>query len=201
MAVAAALILTLKVPEWHRDFLWNKVSPAVYKIGNPAGRLGVGGTGFSVIYKKKTYIVTNRHVCWSAGAGGKIRVRFPYGDMDVNFVVDNDYDLCIASIPGGPGLSLSKNANFNDPIFVVGYPGLLLKRISEGFIGERLLVDVEGHSARSVAISNHIAPGSSGSPVVNLWGNVVAVAYAGSSYTNLAVDVSHLRRFLEREPK
>lgn len=53
------------------------------------------------------------------------------------------------------------------------------------------------HDAYNTAITIH--PGNSGSPVVNFWGNVVGVAFAGSSDTNwgMMVPLKDVKAFLK----
>lgn len=140
-----------------------------------------------------------------------------------------DNDLClIEGLAGYEGLSLSNNPSIGQSVWAVGYPMGEAMDITSGRIKgygdvEIMLEDVtidqcKGPSLHVVdaetlfftvkmcVITRHavqtslqIFPGNSGSPMVNVWGDVVGVVFASERGTNWgsAVPVSYLKEFLK----
>lgn len=195
--------LAIRAPSIHSSFLRNKVGIAVTKVMRDAGR---GGTGFQVITPSgKEVIVTNKHVCGD--------------EKHLTVIIDNEpslhqviatskvHDLCI--IEGSnrlSSISLSSNPEIGDTVAIVGHPMLTPLQISRGEIngftpGMTLpflmeldilpLIPVYWTSAASY-------PGNSGSPVIDFFGNVVGILFAGAEdHINMIIPVSSLKKFLE----
>ena len=162
------------------------------------------GTGFYVVYKDNTYLLTNNHVCEASDDG------FDTVDGHVNIVAKYaEQDLCLLdSFRRTGGLQLSGNTlEPLDRVSVVGHPfggpltardGRLAVRLASG---DRLLL---GEPVGTLYLSIVIFPGSSGSPLVDEYGKLVGVVYAGntaSGHGAWAVPKDDIIKFLETQIK
>lgn len=128
--------------------------------------------------------------------------------------VYKENDLCIVEgLPGYEGLDIGSDLEVGEPVYSFGYPLGEALHFSEGrvkefgkvtlldadtpldrCVGPRqkvqkvqiwfFLVDVCTKTFDSVQTSMVIFGGNSGSPMVNFWGNVVGVVFAGNTRTN-----------------
>lgn len=138
-----------------------------------------------------------------------------------------DNDLCaVEPLPGYEGLSLADDLSVGEPVWAIGYPLGESLNISNGrvkdfgttslisripieqchgpnlskqtvqywfFITEVCVVTFE-----SVQTDVVIYGGNSGSPLLNIWGNVTGVVFAANTRTNWgrAVPLDHLKKLL-----
>ena len=138
-------------------------------------------------------------------------------------------DLCLVEgFEGYPGLKLGEAPSVSDNVIAIGYPmgealnisrgrikayttveiiaedipiaechgdRLRTKRISVWFFDETVCM----RSYKAIASDVPIYPGNSGSPIVDMWGNVVAVAFASDGFTHWGVLVpfKDIQKFLE----
>jgi S1-C subfamily serine protease len=182
----------------HRNYIWNHTHPAVYKI-TPIDRNNSGGTGFLVTYKGSSFVITNKHVCESIGREGLVAVHYSYGTVFTTYSVSKSWDLCKIHTTQSGGLSLAKSVIMLEPSYIIGHPLLLPLHLSEGiyqgYLNERdskSLGGFFGDKFSAVSMS-----GNSGSPVVDIFGNVISVVYAGGSMGTLGVPLFALKDFLE----
>jgi S1-C subfamily serine protease len=200
--------------------IYQKAAGQVFKVLSPLGQ--GGGTGFAIRGKSgKLIVLTNAHVCALAHEG-KIIIEQGNGRKTLTVAdVSDTTDLCaLTGLKGYEGLSLAKDASLLDPTFVVGHPRLLPIQIRAGYITARETVSInycqvfrksiqtldDGSTDYSTCvktidsylISNRIAPGNSGSPALDVWGNVIGVVYAGDQWGNagLAVPLNVVREYL-----
>lgn len=202
--------LIFTAPTVHNKYLVSKVGLAIVTISPPnQGRRG--GTGFHIATPKGPRIITNRHVCDATEKEGQVEVYTNDGRSFLRRILGRSKatDLCmIEALEGYPALKLGRAPKRYDTIMVIGHP--LLERLtpSSGIILSRELISLQvslpleqcvGPSYRRVtrwffpicireydsyATNVKIYPGNSGSPTLNFWGNVVAVAFASSTITH-----------------
>ncbi|WP_161568140.1 S1C family serine protease [Anaerobacillus alkaliphilus] len=127
------------------------------------------GTGFAI--SADGLIVTNHHVIQDQE---KIMVGFYQGDLFEGKVISSypDIDIAFLQVEGSnlPYLPLSDQGGMkNENIYVIGNPLTWTQIANEGAILDTTDVTV---------ISAPIYRGNSGSPVINMNGEVVAVVYA-----------------------
>lgn len=165
------------------------------------------GTGFHVNYLGKTFILTNKHVC-DAGLridkGKALRVN----NRIVKIIkIDDQHDLCAVEATQSKGLSLAaREAEVLDSITLIGHPRGLPTIVRKGAIVEHGLQACisyyEGvRCLESTRISALAYPGNSGSPVLNIKGNIVGVLFAGSSYyphEPLIVPYAYVKQFIQK---
>jgi len=138
------------------------------------------------------------------------------------------HDLClIESFDTTVGLDLADGIDKNETVMAIGHPGLEHLILSKGkFIANTIisiitsynvinekeclgkLIDVNHPLAFNVCVKEfmssriflYIRPGSSGSPLVNFFGNIVGVIFAGNSEDHLksyAVPLQYVKDFLK----
>ncbi len=152
-----------------------QIQPSVVTITiqDEAGRAIRQGSGFFV--NESGHIITNRHVVEDAiRAGIKTAEGKAYSVTRV-LAEDKEGDLIRLSVDLGGDivkpLRLSRNVpELGERLLVIGSPLGLEQTVSEGIVSA-----IRG-SGRLIQITAPISPGSSGSPVVNMKGEVIGVA-------------------------
>lgn len=187
--------------------LAEEVRPAVFSIEviNRQGAVVGTGTGFSI--SSKGLMVTNRHVIQRAktitvlsDSGGRYEAKGVVA-------YDRDRDLVVIQLVGKnfPHLKLpnssSDEVRVGEAIAVFGSPLGLAGTLSDGIVSA-IRSDVENNDqvVGLIQISAPISPGSSGSPVLRMNGEVIGVAtlasQEGSQNLNFAIPterLSHLK--------
>lgn len=224
VALGVFMMLAAEAPQVHGTYIRSKVGSQVFRITNRKGNSG--GTGFAVRGDSgKVYTMTNAHVCRIDG--GKIYANLANGRKIPLQILEfsEEHDLCIASaVPKLKGLKLASSVAVGEELGVVGHPKLMPLTLSRGeligyqnvivlvdeqecddteqgaayktvlsLFGPVCILDVEG------ALSNIlILPGNSGSPVVNFWGNITAVAFAADARDGwgILVPLKYVKAFL-----
>ena len=146
---------------------------AVVKIKTPRGN----GTGFNI--NPEGVIITNYHVIEDANS---ILVEFsPNKSYKGNLVLEMpQLDLAVIKVEGNnlPVLELASEyeAFVGEDVLIIGNPLGFSKVVKQGeFLGEAL---VKGIDQPVMMIKGPIHQGSSGSPVFNKEGQVIAVIFA-----------------------
>lgn len=169
------------------------------RFGRPVGT----GTGFFV--DPEGLIVTNHHVI--EGGSRVTAVLSNEQKIEVTGLVASDEmnDLAIVKVGSGPypALTLADSSTIEagQRIVVLGNPLGLSGSLSEGIISAvRNQEDpADGQEATVLQIDAAISPGSSGSPVMNLKGEVVGVAVRQIRYgqnLNFAVPSAAVRELM-----
>lgn len=198
-----------------------KTNPSVVllTVSDAAGRTLGKGTGFFVSPDGR--IVTNHHVI---EGGVKVTATLKDGrKLEAEGLVadDEDHDLAIIKVPGDahPALPLgqSRTLRQGDEIVVIGSPLGLSGTLSTGIVSairdERSLEAeaLEGNEPAGkhdrlfkgwgIQVTAAISPGSSGSPIMSLSGEVVAVAvgrFTGGESVNFGIPVEEAKALLDR---
>ena len=170
-----------------------------------------GGTGsiYQSVKNKYSRILTNKHVCRLIETGGYVNYN-DVNYAITHYKKFKNHDLCLINIPVDLGINLKVSDTLAKPselVRVSGHPNLLPHIASIGHLSDEVTIDlVVGirectekekkydllkclwfggmpvvQDFDSVVISNLIKPGSSGSAVFNLKGELVGVVYAGNS--------------------
>lgn len=205
-----------------RDVL-SSTKDSVVMVGH-AGRWG-GGTGFVVEAPSgRKFLVTNNHVCAGDGdvliTGSSLERPLPAR------VIERlpHFDLCLVEAPANlPALKVGRESRVGDMALVVGHPYLRTltltfgpvrqKSVSADFIIESDKCDGIGQSHKEVdtfigpmtlcfqsipadEILAASLPGNSGSPVLNLSGEVVGVVFAIDGAGTYIVPLANLQLLL-----
>lgn len=204
LAVLLALLVTWSASADDLKELARRARDAVVvlEVAGGSGRPAGQGTGFFV---GEGTIVTNLHVVEEAA---RIRARLADGsEVEVESILaaDPEHDLAILSArPAAAAgvLSLSSRpVEVGEEIVVVGNPLGLSHTLSTGVVAAVRENEASSLvSGRVLQITAAISPGSSGSPVMNLDGEVVAVAvsqFRVGQNLNFAVPAEKVRALLD----
>jgi S1-C subfamily serine protease len=159
------------------------------------------GTGFNI--DPGGLVVTNSHVVQDAR---RLVVRFPDGSV---FSVENSYvkpecDLAVLTLADASGLPVAHLGNSDlvvegDKIFVVGNPLGIDKIAVTGVAGRRF--HLSDCASPALELFAPIHPGNSGSPVMDVRGEVVGVVFATVKVEDgdrgLAISSNCVREFLQ----
>ena len=177
---AALVFAIFAMPVWAQDFLpelVKRIKPSSVAIetfdgkGNSLSR----GSGFFVAADR---VITNRHVIEKAS---RVEIHLIDGKKFIAkgvLAVDGEGDLALLQVDVPPALAsalpISKTVpQEGESILVVGNPFGLEGSVSNGIVSA--VREISGYG-RIIQITAPISPGSSGSPVVNMYGQVVGVA-------------------------
>lgn len=196
----------------HR-YLYAVTNSHVYKVRTPDGT----ASAFHVEYKDKVYLVTNRHVCtskkivWKSVTVRDKKIEIPIieqvdleeviigaNSVKVIHINKKGYDLCLLEPFEASGLSIGK-ARYLEPLFSTGHPhGLphLMKELH--FIGQDCDPMYKGITCNRVYIADKSTyGGTSGSPIVDIFGNAVGVVYAGNSIATYIIPISAVTELID----
>jgi len=197
--ILGAALLVVNTPKLHRTYIRSVVSDNVVMLLTEKG----GGTGWVVNTPNGNQVtVTNNHICEGMDY---LLAKTDQGEIFLEVLERSaKQDVCILTpVPGRSGLDLASDPDVGDTVFVIGHPYLLPKTLTHGeFTGFFKSTELAGFtedandkdcdetipfmglyacikSVDAGLIALAISPGNSGSPVVNVYGNVVGVVYAG----------------------
>lgn len=206
LAFVVMLSTVFTVPRVHENYLFSK-NKSIVKVYFPEKG---SGTGFVIKRGKYKYILTNRHVCRING-GKDMLIADNKGKSYVSkvLVFSKHYDLCIMSAPQKlKALSFANNSRYLEDSYVLGHPLGLPISLEKGKMQERSVIElaiscdllhdkkiklptiyqiIYGKSViclksfDAIRTNAVIHPGNSGSPILDIFGRVQAVAFAGSS--------------------
>ncbi len=202
-AAIAALMLPSLAPAQQQSTtsvageIYKRASPAVVSIELLDDKGDVAKTGSGFLVSEDGKILTNFHViAHSKRATVRLANKDAYDIVDV-LDIDKRKDIALLKIKAVdlPFLTLGRSAGIEvgEPIYTLGNPlGLLENTLSEGIIsGIRM-----GDGYRYFQISAPISHGSSGGPVFNSRGEVIAITAATleeGQNLNFAVPIDYAR--------
>jgi tetratricopeptide (TPR) repeat protein len=189
-----------------QDFLptlVKKVKPSAVAIEtfDARGRSLSRGSGFFISENK---VITNKHVIEKAN---RVDVQLMNGNKYTAhgvLAIDGEGDLALLQIEVPPGFAVPLPITENVPeegesILVIGNPFGLEGSVSNGIVSA--VREIPGYG-KIIQITAPISPGSSGSPVVNMRGQLIGVASLQSSQgqsLNFAVPSERIARLRSGE--
>jgi tetratricopeptide (TPR) repeat protein len=178
-------------------------SIALIKTFNSSGELIGQGSGFFV--NRDGDLVSNRHVFRGAH---RAEVQSSRGKLPVTRVIEHssDYDLVRLAVntgnqPIAPIKINEKLPKVGESVIVIGNPLGLEATVTNGIVSAIREVKPFG---KVIQITCPISPGSSGSPLINMKGEVVGVAtfqILNGQNLNFAIPISRLKNLKTVESK
>jgi len=227
LSVFGYITFTLRAQELHDNYLFSYVGTSVYFVMSP--QVQGGGSAFTLRYKGKTYGITNAHVCRALAGKPLVLISDFYGTyITSQKLISKKYDLCLIEAPQDDhGLSVSTDISQNQTVWAVGHPqGWPLTVSNPGHVIMAKTweipaiqgpcpdtLDKSVYQTRQnqfgqvcTLTSNYVQTtvfidfGSSGSPMVDFYGNVVGVNTIkdGFNYANF-ITSEDVVNFLEEE--
>lgn len=199
----------------NRSDLIKSTAKGTLYVGSPLGH----GSGAYLKVGNKDIVLTNAHVCEGvfqphvmAAQKGNILAYImttPFltnhegkSNSDINMIKINETtDLCAIEMHPSPDMNplpLSNKVSLFDYVLILGYPKYDPMTPTFGFIMRKGLKDVL-HDGNEVNFSSAtVYPGNSGSPVVNMNGELVGLVSEGDTVTHSSVLVTleHIKDFL-----
>lgn len=137
----------------------------------------------------------------SEGVVGK---TLKIGDINRKILYNSpNHDICFLEPVGSKSFSLASSVHRGERISIIGHPRGVAQSISDGRIVGSAYQDFSWlpkagrvRYLRSTAITY---PGNSGSPVINRYGNVVGILFAGTSIDYLNVNCVVPLEYIESE--
>jgi len=176
-----AVFLHPSVPSWGQENLpaiIKQVGPSIVSIitFNPQGNASGQGSGFFV--NREGDVITSRHVLEGASRAQVITSEGKQYAVKNVVAEDSEGDLVRISLDleGDQVQPLPVSSTYpeaGERVFVIGTPLGLDKTVSDGIVSAVRDVPRFG---KIVQVTAPISPGSSGSPVVNMKGEVVGIA-------------------------
>jgi len=193
-------LLPLKIP-----ILSSLLDVIPFKVPVPYKSKGISlGSGF--IINSKGYILTNAHVVFNAVdirvvlAGGKKEI--PARIIGIDSLTDTALLKVEAGFPMHPlPLGYSDEIQVGEMVIAIGNPLGLNHTITSGLISanDRQVPGEKTHAVNFIQTDSAINPGSSGGPLINMYGEVVGINTAIISDAQLvgfAIPVDTVREVL-----
>ncbi len=161
------------------------------------GPPGIFGNGTGELVSADGYILTNRHV---AKAGDYLMVRLSDGTLKVadRVVIDDDQDMAIIKIKADKPMPFVHLAGYEHPpvgedVAVFGFPLLgLVSSINSSVKMTRGIVTAwdDDRPMCDVTVDANINPGNSGGPMVDHFGNLLAITTAKTTSDKIEGEAS-----------
>lgn len=223
-ATTVVLVLgSLWVMPHLKDYYYrNEVGSSVVKV------IGVRGTGSGFHVQAPSgniYIMTNAHVCALADQNRQITIEHKGSRVNRTIVsVYKNHDLClIEKLPKvKSGIKIASSSDVGEDLYLIGHPSgrpltlskgelifqktinILMSKPEQDCKGQYIpdLLFLPGGCVESF-ISHGISaisfPGNSGSPVINKYGNLIGVLFAGSNQPtdSYMVPLRFIKKFIK----
>lgn len=197
----------------HEMYLYEYKGKSVVYLKSVLG--GGSATGFQVRAESgNMYIMTNRHVCDGLLSRHATSIMWENIEGKFGFVNvvyrDSKADLCLLEPAEDISpLSIASEIYPREKVALVGHPGGRGLTYEEGFVVESTTIRLRNYcyenrfrqcyfNYSSNHVNNIAYPGNSGSPILDFFGNVVGVLFAGSpsyptvSFTVLLEDIQRV---------
>jgi len=188
---------------------FRKISPAVVLIQTFDENKKLKGYGSGFFISERGYLITNHHVIREVYSGTVKTIDGQTYSIKGIIAKDISADIAklVVDVRGGnvPVLELANTLpGWGDDTVVLGHPGGCELTLSKGIVRAGHVEGRISRKCRRFEISAPASPGSSGSPVLNMEGQVIGVAQSakptsykksgcGATYAVAASNISNLK--------
>ena len=223
--VALTSVISLEAPYAHRLYIRNIAESSAVQIYGVEGT----GSGAQVTLEDGSQVIlTNKHICQMTGplkvkAEGRplavarkivkisdehdLCALEPLSDMDgikVGSAPEKGDEVYTLGHPRGDALNVAKGEYFDDKVIEMGEDVKEDGTCAEGSIKsvQTIFGEIQycAYKRNTIQVSSPTYPGNSGSPVVNKYGRLIGVIFAGNrevENNGFAVPLSYVKEFLK----
>ena len=191
------------VPLAQDAYYYNYKGSSVVRI-NPTHNYSSGGTGFQVQAPSgRKYILTNKHICKLRDKFNQLSVQTVEGVRKTLLVLHiyTKHDLCLLEpYKGLRAMKIASNIYRTERVYLIGHPRLYNLTFERGYYRGKKLIRMIGGFYDTFSFNLIAYGGNSGSPIIDVYGNVVSVLFAGSpAYPNFTygVPLKEIHNFLK----
>lgn len=226
LSICLVAVFAFEAPYAHHQYLRHIAEQNVVRI---VGMDGMGTGFQVETKSGKRYILTNKHVCKMMGPLSAEVYGNKTGGIRRNIIaISEKHDLCVLEgLPGVKGIKISSDdIKDGEIVYTLGHPRGEALNVTAGEKFDNKVIQLgqeteedgtcsEGTLQHQFSIFGEIKfclvtrnaiqfdtptyPGNSGSPVVNKYGRLVSVVFAGSTQTEnngFGVPLSYVKDFL-----